>query len=253
MKWLYKIENYVIDSVRVFLLLTGGLMAAASLILLLWAGFAAFQPTETDIRDNLKAPTFAELRSRLLPVASESASNSPIDADQGSQVHDSPFEGRLRAVTETLDKQYNLVGREEKKFSESYSSERLEALLIERDLEEYRSNNSVMDHYLDSLQKFASDLSNDAMVSRIADTAARTSLILNAINEFQAEYLYALDISTHAALVESSQAKTAKASLVTSLLWLLLGAGSIFFAACLVLVVFRIERILRNNDEGEPA
>ncbi len=228
-------------------------MAVAATVLLLWAGFAAFQPTETAIRDNLKAPAYSELRSRLLPVASESANSTPIDADQSSPVQDSPFEARLRVVTETLDKQYNLVGREEKKFSDSYSPQRLEALLIAGDLEEFRSDNSVMDHYLDSLQKFATDLSTDAMLSRIADTSARTSLILNAINEFQAEYLYALDISTHAALVESSQAKASKASFIKTLLWFVLCAGSIFFAACLVLVVFRIERNLRHHEEGEPA
>lgn len=253
MKWLYKVENYVIDTVRILLVFTGGITALAAIVLVLWAGFAALRSTDAEISEFLSAPTYMELRGRVLPVANQSLNDTTLYATANPQVSDSPFEARLRTVTETLDQQYNLAGREERKFSDSYSPQRLEALLIESDLKEFHSNDGVMDHYLESLQDFASDLSNDAVLSRIADTSARTSVILDAINEYHTEYLYGLDTSVHLALTKSSQAETTKTSLLVTLRWLLLFAASIFFTTCMVLVVFRIERNLRQRTEVTPS
>ena len=108
---------------------------------------------------------------------------------------------------------------------------------------------AVIDDYLLALQSVATEIAEDQVLSRISDTASRTSIIVDAINKFHAEYVLRLQESFLAASDLSTQRSVSKNLALQVLLWSLCGSFAIFLIASLVLVVFRIERNLRQHFE----
>ena len=244
--WFCKLENHVVNLARVVLVLLGCLGLAAAVGCLVWTGVAAVRPTDIKFEDLMIAPTYGELREQLLPVPRGTPATTSLEATNGLQQAFSNFEGRLLAIAQSLDKQYQLVGRQERKFSEIYSSRSLFEQLVQPDLAGFLDDEMIMDHYLDALQLFATDVSNDELISRIADTTARTSTIIEALRRFNAGYVEQLENSVLAAAALSSALNTTKSSRLSFLLWSSLGTTLAFLIATIFLTMFRIERNVRD-------
>lgn len=254
MSLLEKAETFVLATVRIVLVAVGSIGILAMAGLLFWTGWAALAPSDADHSEFLTAPTYAEVRIDLLPTPTShpstggSEENSSPGKDPQSEI--SPFADRLFIVTSTIDKQYNIAGRKEKKFSETVSASYLENVLIEQGLAlQFLELEAVIDDYLLALQSFASEIAEDQVLSRISDTASRTSIIIDAINKFHAEYVLRLQDSFDSASNLSAKRSTSKNLTLQVLFWSLCSSFAIFLISSLVLVVFRIERHLRETVE----
>lgn len=257
MRLFEKIETFVIAILRFALVAVGALAIVATVGLLVWAAWIVMVPSDVDHREFLTAPSYDELRMELLPTTgsdpvSDRTSKNPL-AEAESQQANSPYIDRLSNVTLTLDKQYNIAGRQEEKFSEKMAASYLERVLINEGLADDFYLEEVADDYLIALQSVATDIADDEVLSRIADTSARTSIIVEALNKFHDEYVLRLQQSYDSA---SSLNLQQNATQVLTLQWLMwsIGVGfTLFLMVSLVLLVLRIERHLSNRNESLEA
>lgn len=256
MGWFERIETYVTAALRVILVAVGALTILALAGLLVWTAWALIVPNNVDHREFLTAPSYAEFRNELLPTpgTAPSSPGNPQASSQkagGSQQVRSPYIDQLSSVTSTLDKQYNIAGRQEKKFSATVPASQLEQELIDQGLASRFNLEEVVDDYLAALQELANEIADDAVLSRIADTNSRTSIILNAINKFHDEYVLRLDNSYGFASTLTAEQNAAETLTLTFLMWSLSAGFTIFLMAALILAVFRIESHLRNRTESK--
>jgi len=153
-------------------------------------------------------------------------------------------------VVSTLDRQYNIAGRQEKKFSDTFSAIHLERELIEQGLAKNFNLQEVADDYLEALQSVATEIADDQVLSRIAETSSRTSIIIDAINKFHDEYLLRLQDSFDFASILSAEQDTAETFTLQILLWSFVACFAAFLMASLVLLAFRIDSHLRKRNES---
>lgn len=247
MSLLERFETYVTSTLRIVLMAVGILAILAMAVLFTWAVWTVIAPNNVDHREFLTAPSYAELRQDLLPTYDITPSS---QSRNGSQGVSSPYRDRLSAVVSTLDRQYNMAGRQEKKFSETFSAIHLERELIEEGLARNFNLQEVADDYLEALQSVATEIADDQVLSRIADTSSRTSIIIDAVNKFHDEYLLRLQDSFDFASILSSEQDTAETFTLQILLWSFIACFATFLMASLVLLVFRIESHLRKRNES---
>ena len=253
MRLFEKIETYVIAILRFALVAVGVLAIVATVGLLVCAAWIVMVPSEVDHREFLTAPSYDELRKDLLPTSgsdpvSERNSENFLSEAESHQAN-SPYIDRLSNVTLTLDKQYNIAGRDEEKFSEKMSASYLERMLIEQGLAANFDMEEVSDDYLIALQSLATEIAGDEVLSRIADTSARSSIIVEAVNKFHDEYVLRLQKSYDAASSLNLQQNATRVMTLQLLLWGIAVGFTLFLMVSLVLLVLRIERHLskRNN------
>ena len=249
-----RFETYVITTLRFVLVTVGSLAILATAGLIVWAALIFASPDNVDHKQFMTAPSYTELREGLLPTSDPvsstgGTSETPLLGD-GSQTVKSPYTERLASVTSTLDKQYNIAGREEEKFSERMSPSYLEQVLIDQGLAQDFQLEEVADDYLSAFQSLATDIADDEVLSRIADTGARTSIIVEAVNKFHDEYVLRLHNSYDSASSLSVQQSTAKTLTLQLLLWGMGIGFTLFLIVSLVLLVLRIERHLSNRAES---
>lgn len=257
MRLFEKIETYVIAILRIALVAVGVLAIVATVGLLVCAAWIVMVPSEVDHREFLTAPSYDELRTELLPTSNPDSfpdrNSKNSFAETESQQANSPYHDRLSNVTLTLDKQYNIAGRDEEKFSEKMSASYLERMLIEQGLAENFDLEEVADDYLIALQSLATDIAGDEVLSRIADTSARSSIIVQALNEFHDEYVLRLQKSYDAASSLNLQQNAAQVVTLQLLLWGIAVGFTLFLMVSLVLLVLRIERHLGKSNENREA
>lgn len=249
-----RIETYVIATLRIVLVAVGALAILAIAGLIVWAAWIVIVPNNVDHREFLTAPSYAELRKELLPTPDATSPDGSTEVSsqelQHSQQVSSPYIERLSGVTTTLDKQYNIAGREESKFSETVSAGDLERVLIYQGLDSTFFLDEVADDYLAALQEFATEIADDEILSRIADTNSRTSIIVEAIDKFHDEYVLRLVDAYDSASVLSTQQSSSESLVLNLLLVSLSVSFTTLLMACLVLLVFRIESHLRKRNES---
>ena len=249
-----RFETWVIATLRFVLVAVGSLAILATAGLLVWAAWIFISPDNIDHKEFLIAPSYTELREGLLPT-SEPVSSPDGTAESpspgiASQTAKSPYSERLASVTSTLDKQYNIAGREEQKFSERMPASYLEQVLIDQDLAKNFQLEEVADDYLSAFQSLATDIADDEVLSRIADTNARTSIIIEAVNKFHDEYVHRLHKSYDSASSLSVQQSAAQTLTLQLLLWGMGVGFTLFMMVSLVLLVLRIERHLSHRTES---
>lgn len=249
-----KLETYVVTTLRFVLVAVGGLAILAMVGLLVWAAWIVIVPNTVDHREFLTAPSYAELRKELLPTPDPTSSDGNPDLssqeEQNSQQIHSPYYDRLSRITTTLDKQYNIAGREEKKFSETVSASHLERVLIDQGLNSSFYLEEVSDDYLAALQEFATEIANDEILSRIADTSSRTTIIVDAINKFHDEYVLRLIDSYDSASSLTAKQNSSESLVIQFLVTSLAVSFTTFLMASLVLLMIRIESHLRKRNEN---
>lgn len=245
MSLLERIETYVTAALRIVLMAVGTIAILAMAVLFTWTVWTVMAPNNIDHREFLTAPSYGEFRNELLPTY-----DAPSQLKGGSQTVSSPYRDRLNAVASTLDRQYNIADRQEKKFSETFSAVYLERELIDEGLAKDFNLDEVADDYLVALQSVATEIADDEVLSRIAETSSRTSIIIDAINKFHGEYLLRLQDSYDFASILSAERDAEQTLTLHVLLWSLIACFATFLLASLVLLVFRIESHLRKRNES---
>lgn len=250
MSWFETVESYVIHAFRIILVAVGALAVLALAGVLIWLASTTLISSSVDPRKFLDEPSYEQLRSELLPTTVNATSDNPENKEISSQSTVAPYLDRLTVVTNTLDQQYNIAGREERKFSEMVSASYLGEILIEQGLSEGFDLKEVVDDYLDGLQAFATEISQDEVLSRIADTNSRTEIITNAINKFHAEYVVRLESAINIASAKSTQQAVSKALTLRLVLWSLGIGFAVFLLASMILLLFRIETHMRKRPDA---
>ena len=182
------LANYVelvLKVARVVLVLLATVAFVSIIGALIWLVFLWTKPTSADYKSILVVPPYEPIASEWLPRLSTEARKVETAA-------------RLPPVfietLEIVDSLYQLVGREEPKFSEHEEIANYYSSLVEPFGVLGTQNNVTID-FLIELKSYARSMTNDELLKRIADVEERTQTILDSIFEFRDQYVTNLRVA----------------------------------------------------------
>ncbi|MYD44814.1 MAG: hypothetical protein F4W92_00455 [Gammaproteobacteria bacterium] len=231
-------EAFVLKVARVVLVALASISFLAIPIALVWLGFTMAKPTGIDYKHNLYVPTYESIDASWRPSAGVRTED--LNAAKIPPV--------MNETIETIDSLYQLVGREEQKFSETHDLQQFHTALIEP-FAKFEDPNTYDIDFLIELKQYAESMVQDELLKRIADVNARTTAIVDSIFKFRDKYLINLDGAL--ATVESRSTEHGWNRMVTSLLVLqvLSVCITLFVVSAVCLLGFRVGL----NHEGRAA
>ena len=172
-------EQLVLKVARVMLIL----LATASFFVvfgaLVWLAFLWIKPIGVDYKDTMAVPEYESI---------DSAWRSNLPNQETSEVSDVKFPPVFEDILETVDSLYQLVGRDEKKFSDREGLEEFYATLIEP-FGIFDQPNRYTTDFLLELKFYTDAMVKDELLKRIADVDERTTSIVDSIVRFRNDYI----------------------------------------------------------------
>lgn len=198
-------EVLVLKVARVVLIVLASISFLAIPVTLVWLGISFTKPTEINYKHILYVPSYETMNLNSRP---RSAART-----EGAKATKLP--PIMNETIETIDSLYQLVGREEQKFSETYDLHQFYTSLVEPFAKFEKPNYYDIDYLLE-LKLYTESMSQDELLKRIADVDARTAAIVDSIFKFRDEYL--INLEGALATVESRSSAQGWNRMVTSLL-----------------------------------
>ena len=233
-------EELVLRVARVVLIVLASVSFLAVPAVLVWLGFTLSKPAEMNYKQILYVPTFDSMDIRW--------NSSPrVRRDSASTTKIPPV---LLETIDTIDTLYQLVGRDEQKFSEMYDLQEFYLLLIEPFAEFDEPNTYDIDFLLE-LNGFTESMAQNELLKRIADADSRSTTIIETMLQFRDEYLINLDGAL--ASIASQSSAHGWNRMVTSLLVLqtLSVCITIFVVSTVCLLGFHVG-LKRRGLESTP-
>ena len=206
---------------------------------LVWLGFTLTKPEEINYKHILLVPSYESIDASWRP---------PSGVRTGSDARELP--PIMNQTIETIDSLYQLVGREEQKFSETHDLQQFYNTLIEP-FEEFEKPNYYDFDFLLELKLYTESMVQDELLKRIADVDVRTTAIVDSIFKFRDEYL--INLEGALAIVESRSTANGWNRMVTSLLVLqvLSVCITVFVVSAVCLLGFHLG-MKRQGQEATP-
>lgn len=197
-------EELVLKVARVVLIMLATVSFLAIPGALVWLGFTMSKPAEMNYKHILLVPSYESIDATWRP-------SSGVRTE--SNVTELP--PLMNQTVETIDSLYQLVGREEQKFSQTYDLQQFYTALIEPFTKFEQSNYYDFDFLL-ALKLFTESMAKDELLKRITDVDVRTTAIVDSIFKFRDQYL--INLEGALAIVESRSTTDGWNRMVTSLL-----------------------------------
>ncbi len=222
-------EVLVLKVARVVLILLATISFLAIPGTLVWLGISLTKPAEMNYKHVLYVPPYESIDSTWRPRSS-------VSAEDARETKLPPI---VYETIETIDSLYQLVGREEEKFSESYDLQQFYTSLM-APFAKFEEPNYYDVDFLFELKLFTESMVRDELLKRMADVDARTAAIVDLTYKFRDEYLINLDGAL--ATVESTSTAHGWTRMVTSLLVLqaLSVCITVFVVSAVCLLGFRV-------------
>lgn len=176
-------EVLVLKVARVVLIVLATVTFLTIVGALVWIAVMWIKPDNTNYKNIMYVPSYESI---------ESAWSSSSSAEGVTAAIDTKIPPVLNETVETIDSLYQLVGREEQKFSEIIDLADLHTHLVDPFVVFDQPNNYAVD-FLIELEKYAQAMAADELLKRIADVNARTETIVDSITEFRDDYVINLE------------------------------------------------------------
>ena len=216
-------EQLVIKVARVVLVVLATIAFLAIIGVLVWLVFLWTKPTNTDYKSVLVVPPYESM-------ASEWSSTLPAEGRKIETPQSVP--PVFTETIELVDSLYQLVGREEPKFSEKVELGTYYSSLVEP-FEVLHTQNKLAIDFLIELKSYAQSMTKDELLKRVADVEERTQTIVDSTFEFRDRYLANLQVALTTA--DELSDKNLSNRMVTS--------SFVLQILCICLVVFVVSAI----------
>lgn len=222
-------EVLVLKVARVVLIVLASISFLAIPVAIVWLGITLTKPAEINYKHVLYVPTYESIDLTWRP-------RTAVRTEEAIATKLPPI---MNDTVESIDSLYQLVGRVEQKFSETYDLLQFYNSLIEPFAKFQKPNYYDIDFLLE-LKHYAATMSQDELLKRIADVDTRTTAIVDSIFKFRDEYLINLDGAL--ATVESRSTTQGWNRMVTSFLVLQVLSVSItaFVVSAMCLLGFHV-------------
>lgn len=198
-------ESLVLKVARVVLVVLATISFLAIPVVLVWLGTTLTKSEEANYKHALYVPTYESI----------DATWRPSSGMRAGDVNTLKLPPVMDETIETIDSLYQLVGREEQKFSESYDLQQFYASLIEPFAKFEEPNYYDIDFLLE-LKRFTESMAQDELLKRITDVDVRTAAIVESTFKFRDEYL--INLNGALATLESGATAHGRNRIVTYLL-----------------------------------
>lgn len=234
-------EGLVLKVARVVLVMLASISFLAIPVTLVWLGITLTKSEEANYKQVLYVPTYESI----------DATWRPSTGVRTADVKTVKLPPVMDETIETIDSLYQLVGREEQKFSESYDLQQFYASL-RAPFAKFEEPNYYDIDFLLELKQFTESMAQDELLKRITDVDVRTAAIIESIFKFRDEYLVNLDGAL--AIVESGATEHGWNRMVTYLLVLQILSVCItaFVVSTVCLLGFHIG-LRRQELAGTPS
>lgn len=172
-------EQLLLKVARVVLVLLATCSFIVVVGVLVWLTFSWIKPIGESYKDSMLVPVYESIGSAWSSTPSE---------EQTSESADSKLPPVFDDILETVDSLYQLVGREEPKFSEKKDVKKFYAILVEP-FHSFDQRESFAIDFLIELRSYTQSMAKDELLKRIADVEVRTTTIEDSIFQFQDDYL----------------------------------------------------------------
>lgn len=201
---------------------------------LVWIVFAWINLASTSYQDVMKVPTYETIDSTWKSIPQEEANRKSSELKVPPIYYDS---------IEIIDSLYQLVGREEPKFSEQENSYEFYARLVQPfgGFDQRESTKYTTD-FLIEFKSFTQSMTKDELLKRIANVEDRTTLIVDSIFQFRDAYIENLRVAL-AKLAEQSATQGWNRSVTSSLtMQVLIVCVVAFVVSSICLLGFQVVR-----------
>ena len=222
-------EAFLLKVARVVLIALATISFLAITATLVWLVITWLNPVESNYKKILYVPQYES-----------------IDAAWNSQSSEGTLETTvvelpttMNETVEVIDTLYQLVGREEQKFSEIVDLQEFYALLVEP-IAEFEPPDYYVADYLFELSLYTRNMAKDELLKRIADVNVRTDTIVEAMFKFRDEY--AINLDGALATMETRAAAHSSDRTISSFLVLqvLSACVTVFLVSAICLLGFHI-------------
>lgn len=183
-------EVVVLKVARVVLLVIATITFLATIGIIAWLAFTWIKPAGTNYRDIMSVPVYEPI---------ESAWQSTSSSGRTDEVIQTKLPPVMNETIATIDSLYQLVGREEPKFSERDDLEQFYTELV-APFDDFEKPNSYATEFLLDLTRFVKSMTEDELLKRIVDVDMRTTTIVDTIFKFRDDY----EINLRGALATSA-------------------------------------------------
>lgn len=199
-------EQLVLRVARIALVL----LATASFLVVIgafaWLAYLWIKPIGVGYKDTMVVPEYESI---------DSTWRSTLPRQETSELTDVKFPPVFDDILASVDQLYQLVGRNEEKFSEREGLGELYTTLIEP-FGNFDQPKSYTTDFLLELKFYSDAMVKDELLKRIADVDERTTTIVNSIFRFRNEYIENLHGALDSVAERSSSNKWNR--MVTSIL-----------------------------------
>lgn len=237
---------------RVFGIFQGGLVVlsalsmAAAFVILVWLVVLITQPVSTHFETYFEPPSYTEIRVDWYnPSEMQTASAFRVEDEH------------LQNIFSRLDALYGLVGRREPTFSERDASAQLAGQLF-FGISNPDDPEVVSRRYIADVLSFATQLSEDEALKRVADGDKRTATILSAMLAYRDKYSDNLTRARHMAAQKTLSMSSQRDASIKIYLNILAVVALTLFASAIAALVFFLRarmpamRIQISHDQTKP-
>lgn len=175
-------EALVLKVARVVLIALATISFLAITGTLVWLVITWVKPVESNYKKNLNVPQYESIDAAWVSQS--------VEATPETNGVEIPLV--MNETVEVIDSLYQLVGREEQKFSEIVDLQEFYLRLVEP-IAEFEPPDYYVVDYLFELSLYTRSMAKDELLKRIADVDVRTETIVEAMFKFRDEYVINLD------------------------------------------------------------
>ena len=172
-------ENFILKVARIVLALLATLTFIATIGAVVWLAFFWIVPVTVNYKNTMVVPPYETIGSNW--------TSTPL-AEGTREATNKKLPPVLDETVEIVDSLYQLVGREERKFSENEDVQEFYTTLVEP-FGVFDRSETFTTEFLIELKWYAQSMAKDELLKRIADVEVRTTAIVDSIFQFRDKYI----------------------------------------------------------------